>query len=704
MAMNAGPTDPEGAPGENPGRARLDSWKRIASYLKRDVTTVQRWERREGMPVHRHKHEKQGSVYAYPSELDAWWTRRGTAVSRDDENQPSPPLAENAEDITPAAADATGMPTFVEDSAGVAPRSNTIRRAPMAIAVAVAVVLLAGAAVWFARSSGLFWQEPLRDAKITPLTNFKGKEQAAAISRDGRFVAFLGERDGQIDAWLTQVGSNRYRNLTDGTVSQLSNPSIRSVSFSPDGSLVSIWTRSGDGSKPEDFQLLGAPISPGPLKVYMPQAAESDWSPDGSTLVFHITAPGDPMFVRTSKEVSAHQIYAASPGVHCHFPTWSPDGEYIYFVRGEPPAHWDVWRLRPSGEGLERITFHNARVSHPVLLDSRTLLYLASDTDSSGPWLYAMDLSRRRTQRVSIGLEKYTSLAASANGMRLVATVSNSLSELWRAKINGDGPPQKAPVLIPVTQNASAPRFGADYFVFVASGGGRQEVWKVMNGSASELWHDSDATRIGAPAISPDGTRIAFSADAHATTQLYVMDSDGSHARALGAPLALRGDIAWSPDSQSIIGAVLVDGEPRLSRIFLNGSPSQPMVSEYSLDPAWSPDGRYLVYSGADVGTTFPVRAVGPDGRPYGMATLILTRGARRVVFSRKSGSLVVLRGEIGHKNFWLMDPATGTERQLTDLPANFEVGNFDVSADETEIIFDRVLENSTLALIDRTH
>ena len=51
---------------------RLDSWKEIAAYLKRDVTTVQRWEKREGMPVHRHVHDKGGSVYALTEELDAW--------------------------------------------------------------------------------------------------------------------------------------------------------------------------------------------------------------------------------------------------------------------------------------------------------------------------------------------------------------------------------------------------------------------------------------------------------------------------------------------------------------------------------------------------------------------------------------------------------------------------------------------------------
>jgi serine/threonine-protein kinase len=55
------------------GEKRLDSWKEIATYLKRDVRTVQRWERREKLPVHRKKHGSLGSVYALADELDAWW-------------------------------------------------------------------------------------------------------------------------------------------------------------------------------------------------------------------------------------------------------------------------------------------------------------------------------------------------------------------------------------------------------------------------------------------------------------------------------------------------------------------------------------------------------------------------------------------------------------------------------------------------------
>ena len=59
---------------------RLDSWKEIAGYLRRGQRTVQRWEREEGLPVHRLAHEKLGSVYAYQSELDSWWRSRAAGL------------------------------------------------------------------------------------------------------------------------------------------------------------------------------------------------------------------------------------------------------------------------------------------------------------------------------------------------------------------------------------------------------------------------------------------------------------------------------------------------------------------------------------------------------------------------------------------------------------------------------------------------
>jgi TolB-like protein len=59
-----------------PEDSRLDSWKEIAWHLKRGVTTAQRWEKDEGLPVRRLPHGRAGSVFAWRSELDAWWIER----------------------------------------------------------------------------------------------------------------------------------------------------------------------------------------------------------------------------------------------------------------------------------------------------------------------------------------------------------------------------------------------------------------------------------------------------------------------------------------------------------------------------------------------------------------------------------------------------------------------------------------------------
>src|SRR5580658_2485503 len=82
---------PDTPPSVKPPEDRLDSWKEIAAYLNRDVTTVQRWEKREGMPVHRHLHDKMGSVSASRAGLDAWARTRKLRAPQNDLPAPVTP-------------------------------------------------------------------------------------------------------------------------------------------------------------------------------------------------------------------------------------------------------------------------------------------------------------------------------------------------------------------------------------------------------------------------------------------------------------------------------------------------------------------------------------------------------------------------------------------------------------------------------------
>jgi Tol biopolymer transport system component len=666
-----------------PPEDRLDSWKEIAAYLKRDVSTVQRWEKREGMPVHRHLHDKLGSVYAFRTDLDAWSGSRNLRVP-DEGGGESQPHSVGALSST---ANSTRSSRFVWP------------------AIAAGALLVASIiTLWFLETADYFWRNALQEAEFQQLTDSDGTEQAAAISRDGKFVAFLSDRDGRMDVWVTQVGTGQFHNLTRGSFPELVNPAVRTIGFSPDGAFVFFWARKSDAAQAGDIKIWTVPTLGGEPRVYLDGVAELDWSDDGSRLVHHTPGPGDPMFVKESTDATpGRQIFAAPPGLHAHFPVWSRDQTFIYFVQGTVPNEMDIWRVRSTGGAAERLTFHNSRVSYPTLLNQRTLLYLAGDAGGSGPWLYSLNVDRRIPHRLGVGVDRYTSLAASADGHRLVVTMASPKATLWRFAFSEKPVETSGVSRIPLTTGrGSSPRLGPNYLLYVSSQGSSEAIWKLADGTAIQLWSAPNSRLIGGPAVTKDGRRVVFSVAQRGRTPLYVMNVDGSDARIVTESLDLRGEPAWTPDGELIVSAANERGIPRLFSVSLDGRSIAPFVSEYSTDPTWAPDGRFLVYSGPDIGTTFPVKAVTADASPYPMSPLTLTRGARRLRFLPGRRALVVLKGAIEHKNLWLIDLDTGKERQLTNFGPDFVVRDFDVSPDGREIVLDRVQENSDIVLLDR--
>ena len=179
------------------------------------------------------------------------------------------------------------------------------------------------------------------------------------------------------------------------------------------------------------------------------------------------------------------------------------------------------------------------------------------------------------------------------------------------------------------------------------------------------------------------------------------MHADGTNAHAMADSLELPGAPAWSPDGQSITTAVVQHGVPHLFRVPVDGRPPVLLVQEYSVDPVWAPDGQFVVYSGPDIGTTFSAKAVTADGVSHTLPPLTLTRGARHMMFLAGGRKLVFLRGEIQHKNLWLIDLETGSQRQLTKLDPDFDIRDFDISPDGREVVFERVQERSSVVLLD---
>jgi Tol biopolymer transport system component len=654
-----GPANESAAPHQG---ERLDSWKAIAAYVKRDVTTVQRWEKREGMPVRRHLHEKRGSVYAFRRELDTWMATRGAQL---------PPE-----------------------------RRRAIR--PAYLAGALALVALAGMLAWWLVHAQRDPAQPLRDARVVPLTDFESVERAAAISRDGRFVAFLSDRDGRMDAWVTQVGSGEFRNLTQGQAPELHNPEIRSLGFTPDGNLVTLWTRVADPAPGASaVNMWAVPVIGGPLRPFRNGTVEMDWARDSSSAVFHTADPGDPTFLVTPGEREPRRVHAGARGIHCHFQTWSPDDSFIYFTQGIPPDEMDLWRMKPDGTAVERLTSHNSRVLYPAFVDMHTLLYLATSDEGAGPWLYSYDLERRRSQRVSFGIEQYTSLAASGDGRRLVATVERAKSSLWRIAMQEGIAAEGAARRIELSSvGGFAPRTGPNYLLYVSPKGTGYGIWKLAGGAATELASGSDARIVGGVAISPDGSLLAFTEESRGGTRLNVMGANGGAVRAISGELDIRGAPAWTPDGASLTVAAVSGRGRRLFRIPLDGSKPAMVFDRDAINPQWSSDGRLLAYADIGVGPTYEVKLANADGTPRALESIALPRGSRRICFVPGRHALVVLQGEMTHMNFWYLDLDTAEKRQLTDFGRGFTIGDFEVTA-AGEILFDRRDENSDIALIE---
>jgi Tol biopolymer transport system component len=582
-----------------------------------------------------------------------------------------------------------------------ASRRGRRSRAPLLVA-AGAVVLVAISLLWlyFRRDASPHWENPLANATFQRLTDFEGSELDAALSPDGRFFVFVANREGPFDAWVGQIGSGELVNVTKGQVPDLMNDEIRSVGFSSDGQ---IWMRAQQ--RPVDSaavtvfgRTVVVPVIGGTIRQLLNAGIEPVWSRDGSRMAYHEAGPGDPIFVADRNGRDAKRIFAPPRGIHCHYLAWSPDGRFIYFVSGIPPNEMDIWRVPSAGGSAERITNRVTNIAYPTPIDDRTLLYRGLDDDGSGPWLYAMDLTRRTTHRISLGVEQYLSIAASADGRRLLATVSNPSGGLWTVPVtSGIAAEQTAePVSLP-SVTAISPRYGRDYLLYLSSQGGPRSLWRFKDGAAMELWKAAEGGLTTPPAVSPDGRQIAFSARRGGSSRLSVMDQDGTNLRPLIEGVEVRDPVSWSPDGKSIVAAA---GD-RLIKIAVDGGVSETLLSAPGRLPIWSPDGRYILYSEAVQGPGYPVKAITPDGKPFPIPVLWIRRGVDWYRVLPGGREILFLSGDYGSQNFWLLDIVRGTRRQITQLKPGFSIRGFDLSRDGTRIVFDRVRENSDVVLID---
>lgn len=292
----------------------------------------------------------------------------------------------------------------------------------------------------------------------------------------------------------------------------------------------------------------------------------------------------------------------------------------IVFV-SERDSQPEIYSVRPDGRGLRRLT-NAASHDYPAAPspDGRTLLAVSVQGEgqemSERMSLLAEDGSARQIGPVSA---RVRSPSWSPDG-RWIAFESDTASFRDLYRMASDGSALRRLTDDPEGNYEPAVSPNGEWIAFVSSRDGDAEVY-VMRADGSQprrltAFHRDD----WAPRWSPDGRRIAFLSNRERVDRVFVVGADGTGLRRLDttAPdtMATEADPAWSPDGMRM--ALTVRTRNGKSRIAVHDlrTGARAMVSaadEVASMPAWSPDGRHLVYV-ADRDGDPDIRIVRADG------------------------------------------------------------------------------------------
>jgi Tol biopolymer transport system component len=614
---------------------RLDCWKEIASYLKRDVRTVQRWERDFGLPVQRLPGGPKAGVFAMRAELDRW-------------------LKSNPE-------------SRGGHAAGSAPRR---RRILWAVCGACGLILLAVLAYGFAVA-----HNPqmliLQNSQFTPFATSSAVQICAAWSPDGKSIAFIGRASGFPQLFVQGIDSSSPAAITGPEVTLIGGADpvwCRAPFWSPDSQWLYFF-----GASSGKAGILRVSAGGGQAASIQAGAVAGTISPDGKTLVFLAQSPEDrKLRVWTaSPPEGQRRLYEPVPIEASSFSNipllaFAPDGKKILSMLTVKPD--TAYRLLPWPPGPSRRIFAKAEraVGAPGLAwmpDSRHLVFSAetllgmADAQSGRYWPIAIQHQPMRNPTVS------------PDGSRVA--YQSGLSHADVIAVLLDGGPIRTLLGSMRTEQEPAASPVAPQVVYVTDKRSRSaEIWikDLAQGWDRPLVSPRDVRVRGeeaqlllAPVFSPDGRRVAFTAISPAGSAIFTVPAaGGSPVRARGGAEMWETAPTWSPDGEWLAFRSLSGGQGRLVKVRLGSAGPVEEIAAGCMGnvmPEWSPTGEWIAFLGAGCQTIL----VSPDGkttRPLG--------GSGVVAWARDGKTLY--RVDPDKHALIAVDIATGTGRVLRDV------------------------------------
>jgi len=557
----------------------LESWKEIAAYLKRDVTTVQRWEKREGLPVRRHVHDKSGSVFALKPELDRWRLSRTQPPGVDVDNDIPAPVPDPVV-VVPAPEPAGSPPVALQPIAA--------GRRPLQFVLGLAALLLTVGALGPATPAPpriAFSIEPDDGLSLVP-------SEAPSISPDGTSVVFAGiGPDGVSRLHVRPIGELSARPVpgTEGARYPFWSADSRQVAFFADGRLKAVATSGG-----EPRAVCEAPFG---------QAGT--WSDDG-VILFPLSSQGGLYQVRvdggTPSRVTEPDLTA---GDFAHrVPHFLPDGRrFLFLVRSTLPTREGIYAASLDGMAPRQVmrSLSEAWYSsgHLLFVQPPALMAQAVDLETLTMKGAPFALSRESSHESYSGRGLFS---ASSGGTVVYSTIRTPMMRL--VTIDRAGARRESDVMPGVFWDL-APAPGGTRLAVTRQepGTSTRDIWTFDLRTSHREQLTSDAADDAMPVWSPDATRMAFSSRRLGTLDIFVKKPTAQD-RAV-AVVTGKGDQwinDWSSDGGWLLYSSTVPGNTTRSDLFAYRVESRqvtPVVQTRGRDTQgrFSPDGRWVAYS-----------------------------------------------------------------------------------------------------------
>jgi serine/threonine protein kinase len=552
--------------------------------------------------------------------------------------------------------------------------------------------------------------------RASRLTNTPAQEFGSSISADGKWIAYYSDASGRTDLWVKILDNGSTLNLTERRDLLLPvRGMIGGVDISPDGQLIAFSARQTAAGNPTlDTWVMDAPLGGPPRRIAQGIQAMR-WSPDGKRLVGMRAgaSAGDSLWVVDRDGSNLREVIPVRSGRHIHWPTWSRDGGFIYFIDSFITWHdepSEIWRVPATGGTPEAVVPSHRRAIYPVPMpEGRGLIFAANpSTVDLGLWWSPPEGGDPRPLTTGVG--EHTELYVSADGRRLVAT----LMELRQSLVAFDVTPGRVPEGRALTNGytgdlypAVDPREGR--LAFSSSRSGNRNLWIAKADGTNATPLTSQAAIDERPVFSPDGQRLAFVSDRDGQRGIWVMGADSGTPRLVGHALVLD-TLTWSPDGRRVVFSTPGESLPRLAAMVVDTGAVEAFPTPGAAhSPSWSAVTDRIAYLEATPATATTrsqtyiafVDSRGQRLYPDLPKTATFANGFLEWAPDGKKVAVVAAQSNIA-ASIWIVEPdAREPFRKLLELPVSVRPRGITWSADGSSVIIAKQEMPSDIVLFD---